>query len=98
MFAVPISTEGDKHALQQLKGVYGGGVAKAFRECSDLASARSQDLGKFAGKQQDITRIVTRMTAAMNQISAATDEVARFCSDEMPETIDRLLADTTEAS
>jgi len=91
MFALPIESDGDRQALRDLKSLYSGSVAEAFRQGAEVVHLRQRDIAKFQGKQQDLKRVVIRTTAALERIVGTTRGVYKFCSREIPMTVDRLL-------
>jgi hypothetical protein len=91
VFELPVTSDGDRRVLANLREIYAGGVAQSFRMLATLIGKRREGVALFDGKQQDLSRMVRRAVVAMDEIQRAADQIATFCEDEMPSHIDRLL-------
>jgi hypothetical protein len=91
LLARPELSMADKTALVRLRDTYSTGVADTFAQLSDLVSARRQDIARLDRKQQDLSRMVRRSTRALHDIEKSVRAVSKFCSGEMPSTINRLV-------
>lgn len=98
MFKLPIATAEDAQALRKLRETYVGGVAESFQKFSTLARANGRKVALMNGYQQDLTRVVARTGSALDDMAESADVVATFCLTEMPDTIDRLLANHPQFS
>lgn len=84
---VPIRTDGDKLVLTAAADVYPRIGRDTFRKLADFLKPKRAALNPLLGQQRDLTRVITRTSAALDRILSSLNTLDQFCSEELPKTI-----------
>ena len=96
VFKLPVETQDDRDSMESLLKTYSINAATTWRQYANLVEERSGNIKRFKGNEQNLNRVVTRATAALDDIVETTRDLASFCAVEMANTIKRRLLATQE--
>lgn len=87
---LPVSSDGDAKTLREMKSTYAR-AAFPLEQVAVILHSTSAKIGRLQGNQQDLSRVVTRTTAAMEKIARIAADISKFFATEVANTIDRKL-------